>query len=140
VALAIVGVGAASLLLLAAGVAVRRPALVGAAVAVCGAEYAVFLGFRGGTVDRWAPLVAAALFVGAELGYRAAEPSNPAPEPDLIVRSILWLVGGVLATTALGPVLLAAAGGAEAGLGLEALGVVAAATALVIVVALVARG
>jgi hypothetical protein len=108
------------------------------AVALCGTEYGVFLGLRG-TVDRWAPLVAAALFLGAELGFRATERSASAPAGAVVLRSALWLAAGVAGTAALGAVLLAAAGGAAAGLGLEALGVGAAVLALGLVVTLVAR-
>jgi hypothetical protein len=135
----IAGVGALSLLFFAAALALRSPGLVAWAIALCGAEYAVFLGFRT-TVDRWAPLVAAAVFFAAELAYRVTESSSdPAPERDVVVRSSLWLAGGVLAATALGSVLLAAAGGANAGLGFEALGVAATVAALAVVVAVVAR-
>jgi hypothetical protein len=134
----IAAAGGLSFLFFVAALTLRSPGLVAWAVALCGAEYAVFLGFRT-TVDRWAPLVAAAVFLAAELGYRATESSDPAPERDVVLRSSLWLAGGVLATTALGSVLLAAAGGANAGLGFEALGVVATVAALALVVAVVAR-
>jgi hypothetical protein len=134
----VAGAGGMSLLFYVAALALRSPGLVAWAIALCGGEYAVFLGFRT-TVDRWAPLVAAAVFLTAELGYRATESSDPAAERDVVVRSSLWLAGGVLATTALGSVLLAAAGGANAGLGFEALGVAAAVAALALVVAVVSR-
>jgi hypothetical protein len=133
------GMGAASLLLMGAGVAARAPGAVAWAVALCGAEYGVFLGLRGGTVDRWAPLVAAALFIAAELGFRAVERSAPAPEGLVLVRAVLWLATVVAGTAALGAVLLAAAGGGGAGVGLEALGVAATVAALALVVLVVAR-
>jgi hypothetical protein len=133
------GIGGLSLVLLSAAVALRAPGLLTWAVAVCGTEYAVFLGLRGGTVDRWAPLVAAALFLAAELGYRTTESSDPAAERSVVLRAMLWLGACVAGVAALGAVLLAAAGGAQAGLGLEALGVAAAVVALALVVVLVAR-
>jgi len=134
----IAAAGGLSVVLFAAAVWLRSPGLAAWAVALCGAGYAVFLGFRT-TVDRWAPLVAAALFLAAELGYRASESSDSAPERDVVVRSSLLLAGGVLAAAALGSVLLAAAGGANAGLGLEALGVAAMVAALALIVGVVSR-
>ena len=109
------------------------------AIAFGGAGYAVFLGLRGGTVDRWAPLVAAALFLAAELGYRTTEGSDSALERAVLVRSTLWLVAGAVGAAGLGSVLLAASGGVRAGQGLEALGVAAAVGAVAIVVSVVAR-
>jgi hypothetical protein len=134
----IAAAGGLSLLFFVGGVALRSPALVAWAVGLGGAEYAVFLGFRT-TVDRWAPLVAAALFLAAELGCRASESADPAPEGEVVLRGVFWVVGGVLAATALGSILLAAAGGANAGLGFEALGVAATIAALAFLVGVVAR-
>jgi hypothetical protein len=130
--------GGTALASFVAALAFRRPGLVAWAIALCGTEYAVVLGFRT-TVDRWAPLVAAGLFLAAELGYRAAESADPVPESEVVVRSAFWLLGGVLVSIALGSVLLAAAGGADAGLGFEALGVAATIAALAFLVAVVAR-
>jgi hypothetical protein len=131
-------IGGVSLLLSVAALAVRSPGLAAWAVALCGAEYGVFLGFRT-VVDRWAPLLAGALFVAAELGYRATESSDPAPERDVVVRSGVWIVGGGLVAVAIGSVLLAASGGANVGLGFEAFGVAATVAALAVVVGVVAR-
>jgi hypothetical protein len=134
----IAGIGAASLLFFGGALAFRSPGLVAWAVALCGAEYAVLLAFRT-TVDRWAPLVAGALLLVAELGFRATEPPEPVAERDVVVRGSLWLAGSVLAAVALGSILLAAAGGASAGLGFEALGVAATIAALAFLVGVVAR-
>jgi hypothetical protein len=133
------GLGGFSLVLLLAAVGLRSPGLVAWAVAVYGAEYAVFLGFHGATVDRSAPVVAAALLVATELGYRVTEPSDPAPERAVVVRSIGWLFAAMVGAAALGAMLLAAAGAAHAGLALEALGAAAAVLALGFLIALVAR-
>jgi hypothetical protein len=132
-------VGGVSLLAFAAALVFRSPALAAWGLAASGTEYGLFLGFRGGTVDRWAPLVAAAVFLAAELGYRALEPPEPVPERTVVLRGVAWLLGGVLGTTLVGSVLLAASGGGTAGLGLEALGASAAVTALGLVVAVVWR-
>lgn len=134
----VAGVGAAAVLFFAAGVAFRIFGLAAWGVTLCGAEYGVMLGFRT-TVDRWAPIVAATLFVAAELGFRAAESGDPIPDRDVTVRGGLWLAGGALVATALGSILLAAAGGANAGLGLEALGVAATIAVLTFLVGVVAR-
>jgi hypothetical protein len=134
----VAGVGGAALVFFTAGVGFRIPGLAAWGVALCGAEYAVMLGFRT-TVDRWAPIVAAALFVAAELAFRAAESGDSTPDREVAVRSSLWLAGGALLATALGSILLAAAGGANAGLGFEALGVAATVAALAFLVGVVAR-
>ena len=135
----VAAIGGFSVLLLVAALAFRSPETVAWAIAFSGAEYAVFLALRGGTVDRWAPLVAAALFGAAELGYRATEGSHSALEGAVVLRSILWLVVAAGGAAALGSILLTASGGARAGLGFEALGVAAAVGALAIVVSVVAR-
>ena len=133
------GVGGGALLLFFAGVALRRASAVFLAVAACAAEYGAFLGLQGTTVDRWAPLVAAALLLAAELGSRAAERSQPAPERAVVIRTLLWLLASTAAATALGAGLLAAAGAATGGLRLEAVGIAAAIVAVATPVALVAR-
>jgi hypothetical protein len=133
------GIGGLSLLLLLAAVAWRASAPTAWAVALCGTEYGVFLGLEDGTVDRWAPLVAVALFLAAELGFRGAERSGPAPERAVVLRSALWLSAGVVGTAVLGALLLAAAGGAGGGVGLAAVGVAATVAVLALVVGVVAR-
>jgi hypothetical protein len=135
---AVASLGGASLVFFVVGVALRVPGLTAWSVVLCGVEYALVLGFRT-TVDRWAPIVAAALFVAAELGFRCTEPVEPAPDRDVVLRSILWLAGGALVAVAVGSILLAAAGGANAGLGLEAVGVAATVAALAFLVGVVAR-
>jgi hypothetical protein len=135
----VAALGGLAVLLLALAVTGRWPAMAAWAVAVGGAEYAVFLATREPIVDRWAPLVAGALFVAAELGFRAVEPSAPAVERAAVLRSILWLATGFAGTAAFGAVILAAAGGARAGIGLEVLGAAAAVAALALVVGVVAR-
>ncbi len=120
------------------GLVFRWPGVAMFGIAVAGAEYAVYLGFRGGAIDGWAPLVAAGLFLAAELGFRAIEPSGAAAERDVVVRSALWLGGGVLGTAVVGALLLVAAGGATAGLWLAAVGVAAAVVAVAVIVGVAA--
>jgi hypothetical protein len=89
-------------------------------------------------VDELAPLVAAGLFVAAELGFWSIEPSAALPERAVVVRRLLFLAAAALAVGLVGSVLLYAASGASGGLRLESLGVAAAVAALAIV-ALLAR-
>jgi hypothetical protein len=132
-------VGGGSLVLFAAGLVFRLPELAAWGLAFFGAEYGLFLGFRGGAVDRWAPLVAAVALIAAESGFRAIEPPEPAPERAVVVRAIVWLVAGALATAAVGTVLLAAAGGGRTSLGLEAVGAAAAVATVGLLVGLAWR-
>jgi hypothetical protein len=133
-----VGVGAAGLALALAGLIRPWPSVAAAGIAVVGAAYAVALGVGPRTVDEWAPLVAAGLFVTAELGFWSIEPSAALPERAVVVRRLLFLAAAALAVGLVGSVLLYAASGASGGLGLESLGVAAAVAALAIV-ALLAR-
>jgi hypothetical protein len=135
----IAAVGGASVLFFAAALAWRLPALAAWGVAGCASEYGLFLGFRGGTLDRWAPLVGAALFLAAELGYRAMARNEPEPDRELAVRSVLWLVGYVLGAAIAGAILLDVAGRGHTGLGLEAAGAGAAVAVLAVVAAVVSR-
>jgi hypothetical protein len=106
------------------------------ALALSATAYGVYLGFRGGVVDGRAPLVAAALFVAAELAFRAIEP-RAAAERALASRGAVWLLAGTVMTAVIGALLLVVAGSATAGLWLEAFGVAAAVAALAVVVAVV---
>jgi hypothetical protein len=134
----VVGIGAAGLGLGALGLVRPWPSVVAAGIAVVGAAYAVELSLGPETVDRWAPLVAAALFVAAELGFWSIEPRAASPERAVLVRRWLFLVVAALSVGLLGSVLLYAASGASGGIGLESLGVAAAVVTLAIV-ALLAR-
>jgi hypothetical protein len=134
----VVGIGAAGLGLGALGLVRPWPSVVAAGIAVVGAAYAVELSLGPETVDRWAPLVAAALFVAAELGFWSIEPRAASPERAVLLRRLLFLVVAALSVGLLGSVLLYAASGASGGIGLESLGVAAAVVTLAIV-ALLAR-
>jgi hypothetical protein len=134
----VVGIGAVGLALGALGLVRPWPSVVAAGIAVVGAAYAVELSLGPETVDRWAPLVAGALFVAAELGFWSIEPCAACPERAVLVRRLLFLVVAALSVGLLGSVLLYAALGASGGIGLESLGVAAAVVTLA-VVALLAR-
>ncbi len=123
---------------LALGALRSAPAFVACGVLLFGAEYATFLRSRS-EVDRWAPLVAAALFLVVELGYRAVERDGGQPEGAVRRRDVATVLAAALASVGLGGLLLAAAGGADAGLGLEAVGAVSAVLVIGTVVGLVAR-
>jgi hypothetical protein len=129
--------GGAAVAVLVAGLAFRWWPAVAGALTLSATAYGVYLGFRGGAVDGWAPLVAAALFMAAELAFRALEPSNVTTEPEVLSRGAIWLLGGTVVTAVLGALLLVAAGSTTAGLWLEAFGVAAAVAALALVVAVV---
>ncbi|MBA3348269.1 MAG: hypothetical protein H0T13_06880 [Actinobacteria bacterium] len=120
--------------LLAAGLALRRPTVVLLAVLVLGAGYATALAIDGGPLDGRAPVVAAALFAVAELGHWSLELRDTvADEAGAHLRRIGLLSALALGSLAVGSGLLAVvdAGG---GVRFEALGAVAAVAALAIVV------
>ena len=125
-------------MLLASGVVLRWPVLVPAALVALGGGYATLLGLEGGALDERAPLVAAALFVVAELAYWSLELRDAvADEPGAYARRLALVAALGLGALAVGAGLLAVvdAGG---GIGLEVVGAVAAVAALAIV-ALAAR-
>ncbi|MDQ3066897.1 MAG: hypothetical protein M3R12_07090 [Actinomycetota bacterium] len=130
----------AACVLLAGGLAVRFPLAIPVAVALLGAEYVALLGFEGEALDARAPLVAAALFTVAELGYWSLElRARVADEPGTYLRRVALVAGLVLLTLTLGTGMLAfvesvSAGGAA----VDLLGAVAAVAALTLL-ALAAR-
>jgi len=124
--------------LLAAGLALRQPVAVPAALLALGGGYATLLGLEGGALDERAPVVAAALFLVAELAYWSLELRDAvADEPGAYARRLALVAALGLGALAVGAGLLAVvdAGG---GIGLEVVGAVAAVAALAIV-ALAAR-
>jgi hypothetical protein len=134
----VVAIGAAGLALAVVGLIRPWPSLVTAAIAAAGAAYAVKLSLGPRTVDAWAPLVAAALFVAAEVGFWSIEPSAARPERAVVVRRLVFLAAAAFTVALGGSALLYATTGASGGIGLESLGVAAAVLALAIV-ALLAR-
>jgi hypothetical protein len=133
-------VGLLALGLLGAGLAFRLPTAVPAGLAALGAEYGILLAVDGGTLDGRAPVVAAALFAIGELAYWSLELRDAVTdEAGAYLRRLGLLAGLSLGALALGIVLLAAVDlGERGGVGLEAVGAVAAVAALGLV-ALAAR-
>jgi hypothetical protein len=126
----------AAFLLLGVGLVLRRPALVGWSLAILGAEYAVWLEQRGGSVDARSPLYAAGLALVAELAFEGLEQSPVPPELDLLARRGLQLVLTAVGAVAAGTVVLAAASiPVTGGTALTAVGV----AALLLALALIAR-
>ncbi|MGB2874129.1 MAG: hypothetical protein WBB76_01495 [Gaiellaceae bacterium] len=136
----LVAVGAAGVVWLCVGLALRWSAALASAVAVLGAEQAVRLATGPAGVDSWTPLYAAGFVLVAELAWWSIEPRVAAwTEPQVVVRRLAAVfgvsaLGGVLSAM----VVLAAGAPLEGGVGLELVGVVAA-TAAVAVVANVAH-
>jgi len=126
--------GAGAVLLLATGFLLRFPAFVPWSLVPLVGEYAAFILLEGR--DPFAPLVAAAVVLVAELGYWGVEPQAlPARRVAVRRAATLVLVAAAAAGVAafvLGASELALGGG----LGLEALGVAAAVGALALLAAL----
>jgi hypothetical protein len=127
--------GTLACLLLAAGLALRRPAAVPLAVLALGTAYAVSLGVEGAALDDRAPLLAAALFLLAELAYWSLELREAvADELGAYLRRVGLLSALALAALAVGAALLAVVdAGERGGVSADALGALAAVAALAIV-------
>lgn len=108
-------------------------------IALVGGAYGVYLGIHNGSVDQWAPAVAAALFVSAELGFWSLERSPSRSEGGVVWRRIGGLAGGAVVTALVGTLVLVVATGASGGVGLEAAGVAAAVLAVAVVARLATR-
>jgi hypothetical protein len=133
-------VGGAGALLLAAALGLRQHALVAPALVLLGGEYAGLFLVDRGAVDVRAPLEGAAFLLVAELAFAALELRAGAPEPGLAARRAAAVAALALGGVVLGAVVLAAATvPLDGGLALEALGVVAAVTLLVLLGRLAAR-
>jgi hypothetical protein len=124
--------GAAAAVLLAAGLLSRIALAVPVAVALLGAVYIGLLAFEGGTLDVRAPLVAAALFAVAELGYWSLELRGAVTdEAGAYLRRLALLAAQLAGVTTVGVVLLAIVEGVEAvGPAIDVLGALAAVGAL----------
>ena len=108
-------------------------------VAGVAAAYAVFVAVPNGDVDGRSPLVAAALFAAAELGFWSLERTRTRSERAVLVRRIAGVAGAVAATALMGSLLLVMATGGSGGVGLEAAGVAAAILAVAAVTRVVSR-
>jgi len=130
-----VAAGSLAGLLLAAGSTLRLPVGVPLAVLALAAGYATSLGIEGEALDARAPVLAASLFLLAELAYWSLElREGVAEEPGAYGRRIGLLSALALGALALGAGLLAVVdAGERSGLAFEALGAVAAVAALALV-------
>jgi hypothetical protein len=133
------GVGTVGGALMAFAFATRWRNVFPFGIALVGASYGGFLAIRNGAVDRWAPAVAAALFVAAELGYWSLERSPSRSERTVVLRRLAGLVGGTVVTALIGSLVLLIATGAAGGVLLEAAGVAAAVLALAAIARLASR-
>ena len=128
------------MLSLAGGLVFRWSAALAAGIALLGAEQAVRLATGPSHADPWTPLYAAGFLLAAELAWWSMEPRVPSfSELPVLVNRLAVIIlscagGAVLAAL----VVLAAGAPLRGGVGLELVGVVAAAAALT-VVATVAR-
>jgi hypothetical protein len=130
---------AASVALMAA-IVVRWESGVVWAIALAAAAYAAGLEFGGGSLDEWAPLVAAGLVAAAELGQWAIELAPRAAFDAGILRRRAATIVAVAGTGAgAGWVILLASNAGSGSITLTATGLVAAAAAMVLVSRL-ARG
>ncbi len=127
--------GVLAVLVLAGGLLLRIPASVPTAIVLVGIEYAATLAVEDSALDARAPVYAAALFAAAELGYWSLELRDAvADEAGSYLRRLGLLAGLTLGALALGQLLLALVDVSErGGIAIEAVGVVAAVTALAIV-------
>ena len=135
----VAAVGTAGCALTALALPGRWPSLLPAGLAGVGGSYAVFLGLHSGVADAAAPAVAAALFAAAELGFWSLKRGAARYERPALVRRLLGIAGGAVATALVGSLVLAAASGVSGGVGLEAVGVAAAALTLAAIAFLASR-
>lgn len=133
------GIGAVGGVVIAFALATRWRSAFPFGLALVGASYGVFLAVRNGAVDRWAPAVAAALFVAAELGYWSLERSPSRSERAVLLRRVEGVLGAAVVTALVGTLVLVVATGAAGGIALEAAGVAAAVLAVAAIARLASR-
>jgi hypothetical protein len=126
----VVGLGVAAVLVTAGGIVFAGSAAVAWGLLLFGGEYAVFLRFRSDAVDTHAPFVAAAVVIAAELAMAAIAPEGGPLDRPLILREAATLVTIGVAAALAAALLLVVAGSANAGIGFEALGALAAVSVL----------
>jgi len=113
---------------LAGGLALRRPIVIPGAILLLAAPYVAALGFEIDGIDTRAPLLAALLFVVAELAYRSLELRGTlADEPGTYLRRVALLATLALVTIAGGTLVLVVVERVAArGIAIDLLGAVAA--------------
>lgn len=109
-------------------------------IALLGCEQAIRLATGPNELDGWIPMYAAGFLLAAELAWWSIEPRVAAwAEPEAAVRRLAVVAAACAGAAVLaGLVVLAAGTPVSGGVGLELVGVVAA-TAALVVVAVVAR-
>jgi hypothetical protein len=132
--------GSLAVALLATGVLARVPAFATAGLALLGAEYAAVLAIEAEPLDRRAPVVAAALFLTAELAWWSLElRARIAAEAGSYLRRLAYLLGLTAGALALGGGVLALVDVVRiSGLAVELAG--AAAAVAILALALLVRG
>jgi hypothetical protein len=96
--------------LLTAGLVIRRPIGIPAAIVLLAAPYVAVLGFEVDGLDTRAPLIAALLFTVAELAYWSLELRGTlADEPGTYLRRLALLAALAMGTIAGGTVVLVVA-------------------------------
>jgi hypothetical protein len=133
------GIGVAGCALIAFALFTRWRSAFPVGVALVGASYGVDVALRNGAVDARAPVIAAALFAVAELGFWSLERAPSRSEGSVLVRRAAALGAGVFLTAFLGSLLLVLTTGVTGGVGLEAAGVAAAVLALAAIARLASR-
>jgi hypothetical protein len=121
----VAAVGGAGCVLTALAVPRRWASLLPLGLLCVGASYGLHLALDERSVDAAAPLVAAALFIAAELAYWSLERGAPSRRGAAARRAGGVALGAVL-TALVGSLVLVAASGVSGGVALEALGVLAA--------------
>jgi len=140
-ALLLLALGAAGVLWLFAGLAFRWSAALALGIALLGAEQAVRLATGRSSVDPWTPLYAAGLLLVAEFAWWSIEPRVAAwSEAEAVVRRLLTVTGACVVAALLAAVVVLAAGAPlRGGVGLELVGVAAAAAAVGVIAAVARR-
>jgi hypothetical protein len=121
----VIGLGAAGCVLMLLAFPRRWAPLLPLGLTGVGGSYGLFVALHGGSVDAGAPLVAAALYGAAELGYWSLE-RGARYRRGPAARRLAGVVLGALVTALVGSIVLVAASGVSGGVGLESLGVAAA--------------
>jgi hypothetical protein len=130
------GIGAAAVVALAVGLAVRGSSSLVWGLALIGAEYATWLELGTHALDQRAPIVGGALLLTAELAFDSLEPEVGRPERNAVLGRAIALALVVLVAVGAGAVVVAAASvPLSGGIGLTAVG----AAAVVAVLGVIAR-
>ena len=133
----VLAIGAAGLAVMLAALLLRRPAPLPVGLALVGGAYALYVSLHGGSADEWAPVIAAGLFVAAELGFWSLERADARAERTVLLRRVAYLGLAGLFGALVGSLVLGLTTSAGGSLPLEAFGV-AAAVATVAAIALLA--